>query len=105
MTNPTDRQISAIENALIGQGKIIEAGWMGLRSMAVPPNAPAIQIDEMRNAFFAGAQHLFSCIMRTLDPGEEPTDADMARLDKIHTELDAFILDYTVRRLPVEGRG
>lgn len=104
MTRPTEAQISAMEHALINQGKIIEAGSIGLRAMAVPADAPAIQIEEMRNAFFAGAQHLYACIMRTLDPGDEPTEADMARLDKIHSELQAFIADYAARRLPTEGR-
>jgi hypothetical protein len=104
MTRPTEAQVSAMETRLIEQGKIIEAGWLGLRAMTLPPDAPPIQIDEMRSCFFAGAQHLFACIMRTLDPGEEPTDADMARLDKIHDELQAFIVDYAARRLPTEGR-
>jgi hypothetical protein len=97
MTSPTEEQITAMEHALIAQGKIIEAGWIGLRAMAVPADAPAIQIEEMRNAFFAGAQHLYACIMRTMDPGEEPTDADMARLDKIHDELQAFMADFAAR--------
>lgn len=103
MTRPTNEQIAALEQALVDSGKIIEAGWVGLRAMAVPANASDVQIDEMRSAFFAGAAHLFSCIMRTLDPGEEPTETDMRRLDMIQQELDSFINDFSVRHLPTEG--
>lgn len=95
--------IQRVERELVEQGRIIEAGWQGLRLMAVPPGAPPVQIREMRNAFFAGAQHLFSTIMRTLDPGDEPTEADMRRLDNIQAELDAFIKDFEARHLPTEG--
>jgi hypothetical protein len=38
----------------------------------------------------AGAQHLFFTIMRTLDPGEEPTEADLKRFDLVAQELQKF---------------
>lgn len=99
-----DKQvIERVERELIAQGRIIEAGWQGLRLMAVPPGAPEIQLREMRKAFFAGAQHLFSTIMRTLDPGDEPTEADMRRLDNIQAELDAFIKDFEAQHLVTGG--
>jgi len=78
-------------------GRLIEAGWLSLRVMAVPPDAPQVQVDEMRNAFFAGAQHLFSSIMGVMDPESEPTDADLRRMDLIASELDAFITIYSLK--------
>ena len=62
------------------------------------------QLHEMRLAFFAGAQHLFASIMSVLDPGSEPTDADMERMSNIDTELRAFIQDFELRHLPTERR-
>ena len=82
---------------LTDKGLIIEAGWVALKHLCIPEGAPEIQITEMRNAFFAGAHHLFSSILVILDPGEEPTDTDMERLDLIHKELDKFITDYKLR--------
>lgn len=82
--------LERLTKELTEQGKLIEAGWIGLRLAALPDNAPSVQLDEMRKAFFAGAAHLFSSINTILDPGEEPTDADMARMDNIHRELQAF---------------
>ena len=35
----------------------------------------------------AGAQVLFSSIVNILDPGSEPTEADLKRMDLIHNEL------------------
>ena len=49
-----------------------------------------MQRQLMRLAFFAGAEHLFSCMMGTLDPGKEPTKADMRRMDLLHEELQRW---------------
>lgn len=100
----TSAQMAEMTKKLVDEGKIIEAGWVSLRFLAVPENAPPVQVEEMRNAFFAGAKHLFSSILTVLDPGEEPSEADMSRMDKIHEELEAFITDYEKRRLPTMGR-
>ncbi|GAA3849457.1 hypothetical protein GCM10022626_19710 [[Pseudomonas] carboxydohydrogena] len=83
--------------------RLIEAGWIGLRIAAIPLDAPAVQLDEMRNAFFAGAQHLFYSIMTILEEGSDATDNDLKRMDLIDRELRAFINEYTVRNVPPEG--
>jgi hypothetical protein len=104
---PTKEEIQTLaqelSKKLTDQGRLIEAGWIILRAMAVPPNAPEVQINEMRYAFMAGAQHLFSSIMSVLDPGEEPTPADLRRLDLIHTELEAFRKEMELRHGRAEG--
>lgn len=95
--------IEALSKGLADQGKIIEAGWMGLRLMSVPEGASQTQIDTMRSCFFAGAQHLFASIMQILEPGEEPTDKDMERLDLIHKELNDFIEQFKLKSFNAEG--
>ncbi len=82
--------VNEFTKRLVEEGKIIEAGWVGFKTI-LPPNAPEVQFSEMRKAFFAGAQHLFSSIMVSLDPEAEPTDADLRRMDNIHGELKEFI--------------
>jgi hypothetical protein len=77
--------------------------WVGLRLACIPLDASEIQLDEMRNAFFAGAQHLFSCLMDIMEPDAEPTDKDLARMDLIDQELRAFIRDFENRCLKTEG--
>jgi hypothetical protein len=83
--------LERVSKALIGEGKLIEAGWAGLRLAVGLENAPAEQLREMRTAFFAGAQHLLASVMSVLDPGAEPTDADLKLVGQINNELQKFI--------------
>ena len=87
----------AITKDLIDKGQIIEAGWVSLRMLAIPHDAPQVQLDAMREAFYAGAQHLYASVMICLDPGKEPTEDDLRRMAMIHSELDEFIRQYKVR--------
>jgi hypothetical protein len=91
-----DREyLRRFERELVDKGKLIEAGWVGLRLAAIPDGAPKIQLEEMRNAFFAGAQHLFGSIMGILDDDREPTEADMKRMSLIADELETFAKDFS----------
>lgn len=83
-------QLDDLARKLTDEGKLIEAGWVSLLAVAVPPDADEVQLFEMRMAFMAGAQHLFASIMSILDPGTEPTDADLKRMELIDGELSAF---------------
>lgn len=96
--------VDKLTRDLTDQGKLIEAGFSSLMAMAYT-GAPAHQVEELRNCFFAGAHHLFSSIMTMLDPGAEPTDDDFGRLQLIQRELDSFIQNYQLKRFPAQGRG
>lgn len=74
----------------VDEGKLIEAGWLSLRYLTIPPDAPDFQLRDMRVAFFAGAQHLWASIMSVLEPDSEPTPNDLRRMALIGTELDSF---------------
>lgn len=95
--------LERLSRELADQGKLIEAGWVGLRVACDLEDAPKVQLQEMRNAFFAGAQHLFSSIMTILEPDAEPTEKDLERMDLIDKELRAFINDFTIRNIPTGG--
>lgn len=82
--------LELLSRKLADDGKLIEAGWVGLRLAGISPDAPAIQLDEMRMAFMAGAQHLFFSMMTMLDPGIEETPADLRRMELIDKELRTF---------------
>ena len=92
-----DEAINALSKRLVDQGLLIEAGWQTLKLMSVSPNAPQIQLNEMRNAFFAGAQHLFASVLGILDPEEEITDQDMRRMDAIAKELQNFYNEFVAK--------
>jgi hypothetical protein len=86
-----ERLVSGIEQELIKQGKIIAGGFAGYRMMVMASDAPDVQVLECKMAFFAGAQHLYTTMMRVMDEGEEPTDADLSRMELIHEELQQFV--------------
>jgi hypothetical protein len=68
----------------------VKAGWESYQRMVLSPTAPDIQISECRLAFYAGATVLFYAIMASLDEGEEPTEADLKRMDNINEEIENF---------------
>jgi hypothetical protein len=101
-----DRQfLEQLSRKLADEGKLIEAGWVALRVQAIPLNAPAVQLQEMRMAFMAGAQHLFASMLGILDPGLEETPDDMRRMDLIHKELAAFEQELRLRMTKPAGSG
>jgi hypothetical protein len=85
---------------LTDEGRLIEAGWIGMRIACVPDDASEIQISEMRLAFFAGAQHLFASIMSILEPDAEPTEKDLERISLIDAELRRFASEFELRNEP-----
>ncbi|MGO1078313.1 hypothetical protein [Inquilinus sp. CA228] len=85
--------LERLSRELTDEGKLIEAGWVGLRLAAIPEGASKTQLQEMRKAFFAGAQHLFSSIMTILDGDREPTADDLRRMNLIDVELRSFAHD------------
>lgn len=95
--------LERLSKELVDKGKLIEAGWVSLRIVWLPLNCPANQLDELRQAFFAGSQHLFSSIMTILEPGAEPTEKDLDRFTLINNELQEFIKDFELRCLPTKG--
>lgn len=96
--------LQRLERELVDKGKLIEAGWVGLRLAAIPDNASPVQLEEMRNAFFAGAQHMFASIMSILEPDAEPTDKDLARMGLIDAELRDFIEKFELKHFPAKGK-
>ena len=98
-----NRVIDEISKRLTDEGRLIEIGWQAMRVLTLPPDAGPVQINEMRKAFFMGAQHLYASIMGILEPGAEPTDKDLERMQIIHNELEAFRMEVTNVHTP--GRG
>lgn len=64
--------------------------WLSYWTAVKPDNAPPIQLQECRRAFYAGARALLSLEMTQLEDGTEPTDADLAMMDEVYAELLAF---------------
>lgn len=96
-------QLDRLSRELSEKGRLIEAGFT-LRIVPIADAKDPEQLEALRNAFFAGAHHLFSCMIAVLDPtSPEPTPADIAKMDAIEAELSDFIRDFATRHLPTQG--
>jgi hypothetical protein len=65
---------------------LIEGGFAAFMILVAPTAQPQT-VALLRLAYMAGAQHLFASIMGMMDPGTEPTPADLRRMDLISDEL------------------
>lgn len=65
--------------------------WALFEQDAVPKDAPPHQRTAMQWCFYAGMQSLLDVIMASLDPGEEPTEGDLNRMQGLSDELQRFI--------------
>ena len=91
--------VNEITKKLVDGGFIVEAGWMSFKLLTLSPHAPAEQVEALRLAFFAGAQHLWGSIFSVLDSGSEPTERDLRRMDIINRELQEFIKNFKREKL------
>jgi hypothetical protein len=95
--------LEALTKRLADEGKLIEAGWVEMRLAVVPLNAPPPQLRDMRLAYMAGAQHLWSSIITMLEPGAEPTDVEMRRMALISDELEVFYNEIKLAAAETKG--
>lgn len=74
---------------------VIEGLWL-LYANATKIPMRGTQWVESRRCFFVGALTLFEAVMMILEPGAEPTDADVARVEQIANELTRFADDLKI---------
>ena len=88
--DPMRETFAAIAKKLADEGKIIAAGLTLMqRDLAAKGHGEEI-VAIASDAYMGGAQHLFACLMDSLDPDHEPTEADLNRMSLIAAELDAW---------------
>lgn len=56
------------------------------------------QYIDLRRTFYGGAAALYGTIMNILEPGDEPTEADLERMNSLHNELQNFNEDVKAGR-------
>ncbi len=67
------------------------------RRDVIPNNAPPVQIEECRRAFFAGAVALYGLMMAGLSSAPGVTQDDMSFMADVDAELRAFPKSVTSR--------
>lgn len=72
--------------------KTIFSEWQSFERDVVPAAAPAIQREEMRRAFYAGAQAMYALVMVEAVAPDNEDDCE-ANLEALQQELAAFPTD------------
>lgn len=70
--------------------QIVLKSWQRFRRDFIPPDAPPIQLQEMERAYYAGCSAVFMGLVKALDPGKEPTEADLRVMSELRDELQAW---------------
>lgn len=87
--SPVDQAALDLTRKLANDGRILEGGFAAYVVVSkIGIDDPAL--PKLRDAYMSAAEHLWSSIMATLDPGKTETPADMRRMDSIQSELDAW---------------
>jgi hypothetical protein len=88
---PVEKMAEEMTHRLVDEGLLVKAGFVGFMAACFPNEQPGdLQRQEMEGAFMAGAYHLWASVMNILDPGQEATDRDLARMALIQKELDDY---------------
>lgn len=74
----------------------IQQEWEGFSASVLPKNAPQIQRDEMRQAFFAGA---WTVVCQTIRIGEDDVSEQegIDQISRVRAEIEEFKREY-IRR-------
>lgn len=91
------QRVAAITKSAMDKGLIIEAGWAAFAAVIYPRGMSQTQHDQLRDAFFAGAQHLFSSLMTAMDSGDDASPQDITRLALIDNELNSYMQEVKAR--------
>jgi hypothetical protein len=64
--------------------------WDQFARAVLPPGTSPVQRQEMRRAFYAGAQAILFKVIAVFAPDSEPTDGDLQIMQDVHEELQNF---------------
>jgi len=64
--------------------------WDQFARAVLPTNCAPVQRQEMRRAFYAGAQGILFRVIASFAPESEPTASDMQVMEDLNQELQDF---------------
>ena len=88
--------VHGISSAAADRGSLMEIGFAAFVATA-NPSIPVQDLRQWRDAYFAGAQHLWAGVFEVLDEAREPTDRDLRRMELIAHELETWRADINAR--------
>jgi hypothetical protein len=95
--NEREKAVAAITDELLklqrewaDKGQVIAGGAAMFEALFLTGGTLEAQRNDMRVAFTAGAEYIFSTMMSIMDGGDEMSDKDLSRMDAIHKEVEVF---------------
>lgn len=85
--------LKGLSEKLADEGKLVSAGYVlciGALENKQGKRFEDDQLKELRFMYYAGCQHIFASLVTMLEEGDETTDNDMRRMDKIFAELNEW---------------
>jgi len=72
--------------------KIMRTGWSQVLEQLIPPKTHPTMVKGFKRFYMAGAQHLFHSLVydAALDEGDEPTEADLSKIDALMHEINEY---------------
>lgn len=77
----------------MGQKRLIEAGWRSFAEHVLPASASAVQRQETRRAFYAGAGLLFEKLTNAVGPDDVSEDAGIDIMRSVEAEIREWLRD------------
>lgn len=65
--------------------------WEDYRRQVLPGECSPVQLAETRQAFYAGALSMYGVINADMDPGDDPTELDLAHFASIMDEVECYL--------------
>lgn len=93
---PTQADVFKITERLVREladrGQLIDGGWRALKITLENERGPIPEGAALylRNAFFAGAQHLFGSMNQLMEEGSGETPTELRRMESIQQELNTW---------------
>lgn len=80
--------------------KIMDEGWRNLLESVIPPETHPDQVKTYKRFYYAGAKRCMDALVfdAALDEGEQPTADDLAKVDALLHEVNAFFSEVAAGR-------
>ena len=80
--------------------KIMHTGWTEVLERLIPPETHPQLVKTFKRFYFAGGQHLLHSLVydAALDEGDEPTEADLSKIDALMHEINEYFTEVAAGR-------